>query len=138
MTSRLKNLFGHLATHASRALGSPVAFLLAVLGILVWAGLGPALGYSENWQLVVNTATTIITFLSVFLIQNTQNRESKAMQLKLDEILRCLKEARNDLIDMEDQSEETLEKAAREFRLLHDAQCAQSSDADPAQDAPHR
>jgi low affinity Fe/Cu permease len=124
----MKELFSRSATHASRVLGSPIAFLLAALGIVVWAVLGPAFGYSENWQLIVNTATTIITFLSVFLIQNTQNRESLAMQLKLDEILRSLKEARNDLIDMEDQSEEALEKAAQEFKRLHDAQCASGSE----------
>lgn len=114
----MKALFGRFSVQASRLLGSPYAFLLATLGVLVWAVLGPSLNYSEQWQLVINTSTTIITFLSVFLIQNSQNRESMAMQLKLDELLHAIKEARNEIIDLENLPEEQLEKLAEEFRQL--------------------
>jgi low affinity Fe/Cu permease len=112
----MRELFSKFACQASRALGSPYGFLLAVAGVIGWALLGPSLGYSENWQLVINTSTTIITFLSVFLIQNSQNRESKAMQLKLDELLHAIKDARNEIIDLEDLPEDQLEELAKEFR----------------------
>lgn len=112
----MKDLFSKMATHAARGLGHPFAFIMAVLTVLGWAIVGPSLRYSETWQLVINTSTTIITFLSVFLIQNSQNRESMAMQLKLDEIIRAVKEARDDIIDLEDLPEEQLEKLAEEFR----------------------
>lgn len=105
-----------MATHAARGLGHPFAFLLAVCLVFGWAIMGPALGYSETWQLVINTGTTIITFLSVFLIQNSQNRESMAMQIKLDELICALKEARNGMIDLEDMPEEELEKLAEQFQ----------------------
>lgn len=112
----MKDFFAKLATLAARGLGHPFSFLLGVCFILVWAALGPLLGYSERWQLIVNTGTTIITFLSVFLIQNSQNRESMAMQIKLDEIISAIKEARNEMIDLEDMPEEQLEQLAEQFR----------------------
>ncbi|SKA82102.1 Low affinity Fe/Cu permease [Prosthecobacter debontii] len=112
----MKDLFAKMASQAARGLGHPFAFILALLIVLGWAALGPSLGYSETWQLVINTGTTIVTFLSVFLIQNSQNRESMAMQLKLDEIIRSIKAARDDIIDLEDLPEEQLEKLAEEFR----------------------
>jgi low affinity Fe/Cu permease len=112
----MKDFFAKMATHAARALGHPFAFLFAVSLVIGWAVMGPSLGYSETWQLVINTGTTIITFLSVFLIQNSQNRESMAMQLKLDELIRALKDARNEIIDLEDLPEEQLEKLAEQFR----------------------
>jgi low affinity Fe/Cu permease len=112
----MKNFFAKLATHTAHGLGHPFAFLLALCFILSWAALGPVLGYSERWQLLVNTGTTIITFLSVFLIQNSQNRESMAMQIKLDELINALKEARNEMIDLEDMPEEELKKLAEQFR----------------------
>ncbi|GAA5142234.1 low affinity iron permease family protein [Prosthecobacter algae] len=112
----MKDFFAKMATHAARALGHPFAFLLAVALVLGWAFMGPVLGYSETWQLFINTCTTIVTFLSVFLIQNSQNRESMAMQLKLDELIRAVKDARNEIIDLEDLPEEQLEKLAEQFR----------------------
>lgn len=114
----IKETFHHAATSAAHALGSPYAFLTAATGVLIWAALGPSAGYSEPWQLVINTATTIITFLSVFLIQNTQNRDSKAMQLKLDEILHSIKEARNELIDLEDMPDEEVKRISEQLHNL--------------------
>lgn len=99
----------------------PGAFILACLTVLAWAVSGPMFHYSETWQLVINTGTTIITFLMVFLIQNTQNRDSKAMHLKLDELLRALHGARNEMIDLENVSEEELQKRCQEFAKLHEA-----------------
>lgn len=99
-------------------MGSPWAFLLAILAILAWAAMGPAFHYSDTWQLVINTATTIVTFLMVFLIQNTQNRDTRAMQLKLDELLRGLKGARTSLVGLEELSDEELEHLQKEFERL--------------------
>jgi low affinity Fe/Cu permease len=89
-----------------------------VLVILVWVLTGPTFHFSDTWQLVINTATTVITFLMVFLIQNTQNRDAKAMHLKLNEIIRALKDARNELVDLEDLSDEELKKLDEQFRRL--------------------
>ena len=109
------------------AVGSPWASVLAMLVIIVWAATGPLFGFSDTWQLVINTSTTIITFLMVFLIQNTQNRDAKVMHLKLDELIRAVKEARNELIDLEDMSEEELRNLEKEFRKLR----TEKSDASP-------
>ena len=114
----MRNAFRRFAHVASEAAGSPYAFLLAIAGIVVWACLGPWTGYSDTWQLVVNTATTIITFLMVFLIQNMQNRDSSAVQLKLDELIRAVDAARNRLIDLEELSDEELEQLRRDFQQL--------------------
>src|SRR5579862_8188581 len=100
------------------AAGSPSAFLLACLCIIVWALLGPLFHFSDTWQLVINTGTTIITFLMVFLIQNTQNRDSKALHLKLDELLRGVEGARTGLVDLEDLPDEDLARLQREFARL--------------------
>jgi len=89
--------------------GRPLTFLLACLVIVIWAVTGPLFGFSDTWQLVINTSTTIITFLMVFLIQSTQNRDSEAMQVKLDEIIRAIGEGRNELLDLEELEEEELE-----------------------------
>ncbi len=94
------------------------AFAGAVLVIAVWLLTGPTFHFSDTWQLIINTATTIITFLMVFLIQNTQNRDAKAMHLKLDEIIRALKKARNELVDLEDLSDEELKKLEEQFKQL--------------------
>jgi low affinity Fe/Cu permease len=102
----------------SVAAGSPWSFTLALLGIALWACLGPRFNYSDTWQLVINTATTIITFLMVFLIQNTQNRDTRAIQLKLDELLRGVAGARTGLVNLEVLSDEDLEKLQREFERL--------------------
>ncbi len=100
------------------AVGSPWAFLLAVLSIGLWAVTGPLFHYSDSWQLVINTATTIITFLMVFLIQNTQNRDTKALHLKLDELLRGVAGARTSLVNLESLSDEELERLQKEFERV--------------------
>jgi low affinity Fe/Cu permease len=102
--------FTRFAKATARASGLPVTFGLAVLVILTWALTGPLFRFSDTWQLVINTGTTIVTFLMVFLIQNTQNRDSVAMQIKLDELLRAVKGAHTALADLEDLTEEELEK----------------------------
>lgn len=114
----MRNVFRRFAHVASEAAGSPYAFLLAIAGIAVWACLGPWTGFSDTWQLVVNTATTIVTFLMVFLIQNMQNRDAKAVQLKLDELIRAVGSARNRLIDLEELSDEELEQLRKDFQRL--------------------
>ncbi|HET6584655.1 MAG TPA: low affinity iron permease family protein [Nannocystaceae bacterium] len=110
--------FRKLAHRSSEALGSPWAFATAVLVVVLWAATGPVFAFSETWQLVINTGTTIVTFLMVFLIQNTQNRDLRALHLKLDELLRGVEGARNSLIDLEDLSDLELERLAREFHEL--------------------
>jgi low affinity Fe/Cu permease len=99
-------------------LGSAWAFVGAVLVVLVWVLTGPTFHFSDTWQLVINTATTVITFLMVFLIQNTQNRDTKAIHLKLDEMIRALKGARNQLLDLENLSDEDLRNLEEQFRRL--------------------
>jgi low affinity Fe/Cu permease len=100
------------------AAGTPAAFLLACLSIIVWAVLGPVFHFSDTWQLVINTATTIITFLMVFLIQNTQNRDTRALHLKLDELLRGVEGARTNLVNLESLSDEELDQLQHEFERL--------------------
>ena len=102
----------------SMAVGKPAAFLLALASIVIWALLGPTFKYSDTWQLVINTGTTIITFLMVFLIQNTQNRDTKALHLKLDELLRSIAGARNNLVDLESLEDEELDRLQREFERI--------------------
>lgn len=104
------NSFGRFASRTATAAGHPFLFAIACLTILAWALVGPVFAFGDTWQLVINTATTIVTFLMVFLIQNTQNRDSKATQIKLDEIIRALKGAHNALLDLEELSEEDLQK----------------------------
>ncbi len=118
--NRFQDAFHNFAHRTSVAVGSPWASVLAMLTIIVWAATGPLFGFSDTWQLVINTSTTIVTFLMVFLIQNTQNRDAKVMHLKLDELIRAVKEARNNLIDLEDMSEEELGNLEREFRKLRE------------------
>ena len=99
-------------------MGSPWAFVLAMGVIMTWALTGPMFGFSDTWQLVINTSTTIVTFLMVFLIQNTQNRDAKALHLKLDELLRAELGARTSLVDLEDCTDEELEELQREFQAI--------------------
>ena len=114
----VSDAFRVFARRSSMMLGSAWAFAAAVLAILVWILTGPTFHYSDTWQLIINTTTTIITFLMVFLIQNTQNRDAKAVHLKLDEMIRALKGARNQLVDLEDLSDEELKKLEEQFQRL--------------------
>jgi low affinity Fe/Cu permease len=114
----MKDLFRKTAHWTSDKVGSPLAFAFAVLAILAWGITGPLFGYSDTWQLIINTATTILTFLMVFLIQNTQNRDARAIHLKLDELIRAIDPARDDLIDVEDVTEEELAYLQEEFKAF--------------------
>ena len=114
----VSDAFHVFAHRSSMMLGSAWAFAGAVLVICVWILTGPTFHFSDTWQLIINTATTIITFLMVFLIQNTQNRDAKAVHLKLDETIRALKGARNQLVDLEDLSDEELKKLEEQFQRL--------------------
>ncbi len=114
----VRDAFRCFAQRASILLGSAWAFTGAVLVILVWILTGPTFHFSDTWQLIINTATTVITFLMVFLIQNTQNRDAKAMHLKLDELIRAVKGARNQLVDLEDLSDEELKKLEKQFQRM--------------------
>jgi low affinity Fe/Cu permease len=106
----MDRLFTSIANRIAAFIGQPIAFILAVGFILVWALTGPAFGYSDTWQLVVNTSTTIVTFLIVFLIQNSQNRDAAAIQAKLDELIRVAAKARNEFIGIEHLTDSELEK----------------------------
>ncbi len=122
----MKDLFRRIANKISTWTGSAWAFLLAFSVVAVWALTGPSFDFSSTWQLVINTGTTIVTFLMVFLIQNTQNRDGKAMQLKLDEIIRTTA-ARDSFMDLEDMTDDELGALDQEFRDLHDKQIASSN-----------
>lgn len=113
-------LFDRIARATARAVGSPWAFLLAVLVTILWAVVGPFFGYSDTWQLVINTGTTIATFLIVFLIQHTQNRDSQATQLKLDELIRAMTTARTELVNLEMLPEAELDKLQKDFAIVRD------------------
>jgi len=115
----MNEFFSKIARLASNVIARPVVFLLAVLSVLLWALAGPFLHYSQGWQLVINTATTILTFLMVFLLQNTQNHDTRAIHVKLDELLRAIAEARTEMVDLENMSEAELAKYSEEFRTLH-------------------
>lgn len=114
----MSEFFRRVAKRIACAIGSPYAFVVALGGVMLWAMLGPVFGFSDTWQLVINTTTTIITFLVVFMIQNTQNRDSKALHLKLDELIRAIEPARNGLIDSEDLSDAELARLEHEFAQI--------------------
>src|SRR5207248_3750816 len=114
----VSDAFRIIARRSSTVLGSAWAFAGALLVILVWVLTGPTFRYSDTWQLIINTGTTIVTFLMVFLIQNTQNRDAKAVHLKLDEIIRALKGARNELVDLEKLSDEDLAALEKQFERV--------------------
>jgi len=116
----MNNFFHRFAHAASTVVGSPWAFLAALLMLLIWGLSGPLFHYSDTWQLIINTGTTIVTFLIVFLIQNTQNRDAQAIHLKLDELIRAIKGARNSLVDLENLADDELEALADEFRRLRE------------------
>ena len=115
MANRISALFDRAAQWAARQCGRPHTFAMAVGVVLVWAIMGPLFQFSDTWQLVINTGTTIVTFLMVFLIQNTQNRDTEALQLKIDELIRVTGQARNRLINLEDLTEEEMDKVKREL-----------------------
>jgi low affinity Fe/Cu permease len=117
----ISDAFSIFARKSSAILGSAWAFAAAILIIVVWALTGPTFHFSDTWQLIINTGTTIVTFLMVFLIQNTQNRDAKAVHLKLDELIRAVKGARNKLVDLEKMSEEDLKTLETEFERIHQA-----------------
>lgn len=114
----ITNAFSRISKWTCRAAGHPATFAAAILIILLWAITGPIFHYSDTWQLFINTGTTIVTFLMVFLIQNTQNRDGTAMQLKLDELIRALQGAHNELANMEDMSDEDLQKMKAHYARL--------------------
>ena len=116
----LADEFHVIAHRFSCMMGTPWAFMLSLLVIVLWIISGPFFGFSDTWQLIINTSTTIITFLMVFLIQNTQNRDARAIHLKLDELIRASKEARNSLLDLEAMSDEDMDKLQAEFDKLRD------------------
>lgn len=115
MPEKTTSRFVSLARWIANKSGQPGTFILAVLVVLVWAITGPLFHFSDTWQLVINTGTTIVTFLMVFLIQNTQNRDTQALQVKLDELIRVMKDARNELIASENLEESELEQLKNEF-----------------------
>jgi low affinity Fe/Cu permease len=116
--SPLHDLFRQFAHFTAAKVGNPFSFLMAVAIVAVWAATGPIFHFSDTWQLVINTGTTIVTFLMVFLIQNTQNRDALAIHLKLDELIRAVEGARNQLVDLEDLSDAELERLRKEFATL--------------------
>ena len=130
------DLFGRIASWTIRASGGRWGFGGALAIVLAWAACGPYFRYSENWQLIINTGTTIVTFLMVFLIQNAQNRESKAVHLKLDELIRAVKTARNEMIDIENMTEEHLDELSLRYQKLarrHARDCGEHAE----ESAPH-
>ena len=115
----MKNMFRKFAQSSAQAVGSSWAFLLSLIIIIAWAVTGPMFHYSDTWQLVINTGTTIITFLMVFLIQNTQNRDAKAIHLKLDELIKGVAGARTRLVNLQELSDDELAQLQEEFERLH-------------------
>jgi low affinity Fe/Cu permease len=118
--SRLSALFQKMSNKVTRATGSPYAFIIALTVVIIWAITGPLFGFSDTWQLVINTGTTIITFLMVFIIQQSQNKDTTAIQLKLNELIACNERASNRLVDIEDLTEEELEKIKKFYVKLSD------------------
>lgn len=116
----LPGLFDRFSKKVTKATGSPIAFALAILIVIVWAILGPVFGFSDTWQLVINTGTTIITFLMVFVIQQSQNKDTMALQLKLNELIASSEKASNRLVDIEDLTEAELDKLKRFYIELSD------------------
>lgn len=114
----MKDLFRKFSHKTSEVVGSPAAFITALFILILWGVSGPIFHFSDTWQLVINTATTIITFLMVFLIQNTQNRDAKALHLKLDELIRSNLGARNTMVDLEELSDDALEQLQEQFRKM--------------------
>ena len=121
VSAQRTNAFRRFSHNVAIALGSSAAFACALATVALWGILGPVFHYSDTWQLTINTGTTIITFLMVFVIQNTQNRDTQSMQLKLDELIRAVEQARNELVDLEDLSDEELHRLQLQFEGLRKA-----------------
>ena len=120
MKNRTKDLFRQFAYKTSNMVGSASAFVLALMIVIVWGVSGHYFNYSDTWQLVINTGTTIVTFLMVFLIQNSQNRDSKVFHIKLDELLRGVKGARTELVDLEELTDDEIDALHLEFKNIHE------------------
>lgn len=116
----MREYFHRISVKTSQVMGSPYIFVLALVIVATWIITGPIFEFSVGWQLIINSLTNIVAFLMVFLIQNTQNRDSRAIHLKLDELLRVIHGARNSIVDVEELSDEELDKLATEFKGLHD------------------
>jgi len=114
----LRSIFGQIARKVAEVTGGAWAFLVAVLIVVIWGVTGPVFGFSDTWQLVINTGTTIVTFLMVFLIQNTQNRDTRAIHLKLDELIHSVKRAHNEFIEAEDLTEDQLDELRNHYSGL--------------------
>ena len=125
---RIRDSFRHFARKSSAVLGTAWAFIGALIIIAVWGLTGPLFHFSDTWQLIINTGTTIVTFLMVFLIQNTQNRDAKAMHLKLDELIRAVKGARNRLVDLEKLSDEELKQLEEQFTRVRNKAAQRASE----------
>jgi len=126
----MREAFRHFATRTADWVGSPIAFILGLTLIVLWGVTGPVFGYSDSWQLVINTGTTIITFLMVFLIQNTQNRDARAIHLKLDELIRGVHGARTAMVALENSTDEELAQFQDEFERLHRRLTRRGSDGE--------
>jgi low affinity Fe/Cu permease len=133
----MRKFFRSFAQKSAEIVGSPGSFLVGLLAIVVWAASGPYFHYSDTWQLVINTGSSIITFLMVFLIQSTQNRDAKVVHLKLDELIRAVTAARNHLVHLEDLSDEELEALEKEFQKLHDRMKKSGASGTPSQEGAH-
>ena len=133
----MHEVFRHFSHRVSNVVGSPWAFMGAFAVIIVWLLTGPLFGFSDTWQLVINTSTTIVTFLMVFLIQNTQNRDAVATHLKLDELIRSVSTARNSLVDLEELSDEELAKLHHEFQQFREKYKDRLEQIAPASDDSH-
>ena len=116
--TRHRSWFTRLTKFTAHAAGRPAAFVAAALIVVAWAFTGPLFGFSDTWQLVINTGTTIVTFLMVFLIQATQNRDGEAMQVKLDEIIRAIGKAKNEVLDLEELEEADLDRIKKDYQAL--------------------
>jgi low affinity Fe/Cu permease len=134
----MRYCFRRIANRTADVVGSPWAFLLAIVVVIVWALTGPSFHYSDTWQLIINTGTTILTFLMVFLIQNTQNRDAKAIHLKLDELIRAVEGARTRLVHLEQLSDDELADLQSQFQHLHDRLARRHERATDPEQHPHR
>lgn len=125
--AQIHSAFRLIAQHVARGIGSPWAFMTAVAIVIVWALVAPICHFSDTWQLVINTTSSIVTFLMVFLIQNTQNRDAKAIHLKLDELIRAMEGARNRLVNLEDLTDDELDRLEDEFRRIRESDTNKSA-----------